>query len=127
MTLIAGIKRDGLGAKIERLDPFASKADAAELMLHAHGGAVLLQIDERRLDQRRAQPLARNQRPAGAAAGGERLADDCRREPGRPLRRIDVQRCEKERFDQPMIEDTVTDDDLADGLACRRPQQPRQR
>ena len=44
-------------------------------MLKEHARTTLLQKRKRRLDERRAQAVAREQRPAGGAAGGERFAD----------------------------------------------------
>ena len=72
---------------------------------------------QRRLDQRRAKTFTGDQRPAGAAAGGERFADDGRGEPRRALRRIDVQRRKQKRLDQAFIEHAVAGDDVTDRLA----------
>ena len=102
MTASSGAERNGLAAEIERLDPLAGKAQRAQLMLHAHVGAALLQKRERRLDQGRAQAFARDQRPAGAAADRKRLADDRAGKPRRAVRRIDIERREQQRLDQPL-------------------------
>ena len=48
---VVGAKRNGVGAEIERLDPLGGKAQRAQLMLHAHRGAALLQMSQRRFDQ----------------------------------------------------------------------------
>ena len=96
-------------------------------MLQPHFGAALLQMRQRGLDQRRAKALAGNQRPAGATAGGERLADDGGGEPRRALRRIDVERGEEKRLDQALIEHAVAGDDVADRFAGSGAQEPRQR
>ena len=84
-------------------------------------------MGQRRLDQRRTQSVTRNQRPASAPSGGERLADDRGRKPRRSLRRIDIERREQQRFDQPAIQYSIAGDDLADRFARRRPQKLRQR
>ena len=120
---VVGAERDGLAAEIERFDPLGAKAQRAQLMLQAHRGAALLQMGQRRLDQRRAQTLARNQRPAGAPAGGERLADDRAGKPRRALRRIDIERREQQRLDQPAIQHSVAGDDLADRFARPAPRE----
>ena len=86
-------------------------------MLKPHHRTALLQMRQRRLDQRRAKALPGNQRPAGATAGGERLADDRGGEPCRALRRIDVERSEEKRFDQALIEHALAGDDVADRFA----------
>ncbi len=117
MTASSGGERDGLAAEIERVDAIGAEAERAKLMLEPHGGAALLQRVERRLDQRRAKPVARDQRPAGAAAGGERFADHRGGELRRAVRRVDVERGKQQRLDQPPIERPVAGDDLADGLA----------
>ena len=124
---IAVTKRDGFAAEIERFDPPGAKAHPAQLMLHAHHRASLLQRAERGLDQRRTQPLARNQRTAGPPADGERFTDDRARKSRRSHWRIDVQRREQKRLDQSPIENAFAGDDLADRLARRRPHEPRQR
>ena len=82
---------------------------------------------QRRLDQRRTKSFAGNQRPAGATAGGKRLADDGGGEPRRALRRIDVERGEQKRLDQALIEHAVAGDDVTDRFAGSGAQQPRQR
>ena len=64
-------------------------------MLEQHRRAALLQQRKRGLDQRRAQAVARDQRPAGAAAGGERFADHRGGKLRRAVRRIDVERGEQ--------------------------------
>ena len=96
-------------------------------MLHQHLGAALAQQRQGGLDERRAQSVARDQRPASASAERERLADHGRREPRRAERRIDVQCGEKQRLDQALVEQPLAADDFADGLARGRPKQPRQR
>ncbi len=73
-------------------------------MLEPHLRAAPLQQRQRRLDQRRAQAVARDQRPAGAAAGGKRFADHRGGKLGRAVRRIDIERGEQERLDQPPIQ-----------------------
>ncbi len=96
-------------------------------MLEAHRRAALLQQSQRRLDQRRAQSLAGNERPASPAANGERLANDCARQPRGSQRRIDIQRRDNERLDQTLVERSLASDDLANGLARGRPEKSRQR
>ena len=118
---------DGFVAEIERRDRSIGKTNGAQLMLHQHLGAALAQQRQGGLNERRPQPVARDQRPASASAERERLADHGRCEPRRAERRIDVQRGEKKRLDQPLIKQPLAADDFADGLACRRPKEPRQR
>ena len=105
----------------------AAKRMRAQLMLHAHRGAALLQIGQRRLDQRRAQAVARDQRPAGAAAGGERLADDRAASRAEPCGGSMLSAASSSGSTSRSIERPLAGDDLADRLAGRRPQQPRQR
>ena len=82
--------------------------------------AVLPQVGERGLDQGRAQAVAGDQRPAGGAAGGERLADHRAGELGGAERRRDVERRQQQGLDQPRIKRPAAIDDLADRLAGRR-------
>ena len=88
---------------------------------------ALAQERERRLDQRTAQSVARDQRPAGASAGGKRLAHHRARKPGRARRRLDVERSEQKRPHQPLVERAAEAHDLADRAIAFGPQQPRER
>ena len=127
MTRVAGAERDGFVAEIERRDRSIGKTNGAQLMVQPHLDAALAQQRQRGLDERRAQSVARDQRPAGASAERERLADHGRREPRGAERRIDVERRQQQRLDQALVERPLAADDFADGLACGRPKQPRQR
>ena len=124
---IIAAERDRLAAELERLDTAGAEAHGAQLVLHPHRHAVLFEPGERRLDQGRAQAFARDQRPAGAAAHRQGFADDGAGEPRRALRRFDIERGEEKRLDQPLVGDALAGEDLADGFAGRREQQPRQR
>jgi len=68
-------------------------------MFEADGDAAALQAGNRRLDQRRTEAVARNQRPAGASARRQGFANDRAGEPRRSLWRVDVKRGEDERLD----------------------------
>ena len=92
-------------------------------MAEPHRHAVLRQVGERRLDQGRAQAVAGDQRPAGGAAGGERLANHRAGELGGAERRRDVERRQQQRLDQARIEGPAAGDDLADRLAGAREQE----
>ena len=118
---VIGGEHDGFLAEIERFDPVGGKTHGAQLMFQAHAGAALLQACQRRLDQRRSQSIARNQRPAGPAAGGERFPDHRARELRRSFRGIDIERGQQERLDQPPIERSFAGNDFADALARARP------
>ena len=104
MTRVVGAERHGVDAEIERLDSLVGEAQRAQLVLHTHTGAALLQISERRLDQGRAQTFARDQRPTGAAADRKRLADDGAGKPRRSIRRIDIECRKEKRLDQALVE-----------------------
>ncbi len=90
-------------------------------MLELNWRAALAKIIQRRIDQGRSQAIARDQRPARAAAGGERLADHGRGELGRAVGRIDIERGEQERLYQPRVKRPLAGNRLADCLAGTRP------
>ena len=60
------------------------------------------------------EPMAGEQRMAGAAAGRECLAQQSRRQRGRAFRRIGVQRGGQERAPQPLVERALATHGLAD-------------
>ena len=100
---IVGGERNRLAAEIERFDALVAEARCARnwcsnrtaaprCCRRASAGSISVAT----------KPVARNQRPAGAAAGGERLADHRGGEPCRAARRVDVERGEQQRLDQPL-------------------------
>ena len=92
-------------------------------MIEAHGCAALAQQLHRGFDQHVAQALARDQRPAGAPAREQRLADDRAGKAGGAERRIDVQRREQQRLHQALIERAIAFDLVADELVVAGPEQ----
>ena len=69
---------------------------------------------QRRLDEGGAQAVAGDQRPAGLAARGQRLADDGAGERGARLLRLGVERREPERPRETLVERPRAWHDLAD-------------
>ena len=72
-------------------------------MAELDGCAASGQKRDRGVDQRARQPVAGDQRPAGAATGGERLANDGAGQGGGALAGLDVQRRQQQRPDEPVI------------------------
>ena len=84
-TTSDGCERDGLVAELQFVDAISRAAKSTQLLAEANIGALALQQLDRRLDQNRAQALARNQRPAGLPAGEQRLPHDGAGKAGRSL------------------------------------------
>ncbi len=114
-------------AEIERRDALLAEAHGAQLMFEPHsaprsrryssaGSISVGARPSRAISGRQARPPAASVSRITAAAS---FAE--------PSRRIDIERGEQERLDQPRVKRAVAGDHLADRLAGARPQQPRQR
>jgi len=118
---VVACEHDRFLAEIERLHPVGGKAQGAQLVLEANGRAALLQRLQHRLDQCRAQSVARDERPAGPPTSSDGFPDYRARELCRSVRRIDVERRQQQRLDETLIQRSFARDNLADGFAARRP------
>ena len=120
-------ERNVVVAKIQFADVGRRHAEAAQLMAELDAGALRLQQLERRLDQHRAEAVARDQRPAGLAARQQRFPHDRAGKPRRSLRRIDIERGQQQRLHQPLIQRALAGNGLADEFVRCRPDQRHQR
>jgi hypothetical protein len=87
--------------------------------------AVRAEIIERRRNEGRPQPVARDQRPARAAACPDGLAQHRAGERGRALGRRRIERRQQQRPEQAVIQRPAAGHDVADRGVARRPQETR--
>ncbi len=119
-------ERHGIAAEIELGNPVAGNPHRPQLVIQPHCRVALAQMLDRGLDQHRAQPIARDQRPACLAASRQRLAHHRRRQRSRALARLDVQRRQQQRMHQPLVQRPRAVDHLRDRHVALRQQQSRQ-
>ena len=108
--------RDAIVAELQPADPALRHPKSAQFMPEPNAGALLLQQLDRRLDQDRAEAVARDQRPAGLAARQQRFAHHRAGKAGRALRRIDIERRQQQRLHQPLVKRALAGDGVADQL-----------
>ena len=123
---VVGAERDGVIAEVERRGAEPVKFDAMQFVPELHIGALRLEIGKAGIDKGGRQPLHGDQRPAGAAAGCDRLAQQRGGQPRRGFRRRVVEGRQEKRLDQPLVQRARAVDHVADGLAAGQHHQPRQ-
>src|SRR5262245_26400635 len=120
-------KRDDSLPEIECPYSVLGEVEPAKLAAEAQDGTVPLEIGKRGFDEGRAQAVRGNERPAGRAATGQRLAHNSCGQPCRRLGRLRVECSEQERPPQPLVEPPGAPDDLAYGLIASGHHKPRER
>jgi len=123
---IASSNGDRVVAKFQFADLVAGHHELAQLMPELDGGAVFLQQLDRGLDQHRTQTVARDQRPAGLAAGQQGFPHNRAGKARRALGRVDVERRQQQRLHQPLVQRALAGDRIADQFAGACPYQRRQ-
>ena len=120
-------QRHRVVGKLQRRDPPAVDRQRPQAMTELHIGLALAQDIERRIDESVAQTVARDERPAGAPAGGERLADHGGGQHRGAFLRLGIQRRQQHRPDQPVKQAPLQS--IAWQTVCSRvaPEQTRQR
>ena len=108
--------------KLQRRHQAALDRQRPQAMAELHIGFVPAQIIERRFDESVAQTVARDERAAGAPAGGQRLADHGGGEYRGAFLRLGIQRRQQDRADQPMKQDAIAVHRLTHRLLRLAPQ-----
>ena len=121
---IVGAERDLLLPEIETGDPVLRQIECTQPVPKSHRHAAAGEKPQRRLDENRPEPGARDQRPTGPSADGQGLAHDGSGEAGAPLLRIGVEDGKKQWPHQPIVKRTRAGDQLANAFVAGSHQQP---